>query len=252
MQAFLTVLINPVEGREEDFNDWYTYVHIRDVMRFAGSIRVQQLVASSTQLEPPSHKYFTIYDTFDPALLSQEHKGAAGTRRMVVANAHDRPNIMSGYYYPVAARTNQPTALTPDNQPLILEQVNVPSADRAAFEEWYAGNRLPALLASPSHVSGMLMRFDRAGQLAEFEPAYSHIAMWRVEDLAGALTSWRDLREHGRFANLVRRVSCFDVMEPYLTRDHVFNASPEMQEREDAARQRAERSLAAAARLAVK
>ena len=55
MQPVLTVLINPVAGREDDFNDWYTNVHIRDVMRFAGSIRVQRLLASAVQLEEPGH-----------------------------------------------------------------------------------------------------------------------------------------------------------------------------------------------------
>jgi hypothetical protein len=246
MQSFLTVLVNPVEGREAEFNDWYTNVHIRDVMRFAGSIRVQQFIASETQVQPTSHKYFTLYDTFDPALLTLEHQRAAGSRRMVVGTAHDKPGIINGYYYPIAARTNEPTTLTPDHQPLILEQINVPEVDRDAFEDWYASVRLPELLRCPSHVSGVIMRFDPAGQMAKFEPIYSHVALWRVADVAAALPTWKDADVPAQLGLLKRRISIFEVMKPYLTRDDVINAPPEELEIEESARRRTEQSNAAA------
>jgi hypothetical protein len=245
MQATLTVLINALEGREDEFNDWLTYVHIRDVMRFGGSIRVQRLVASSVQLETPSHKYFTIYDTFDPALLSKEHHDAAGTRRMVTAPNYDRPNIMSGYYYPVAARTNDPVALRLDDAPAIFEQIDVPAEKREAFESWYAETRLPALLMRPAHISGVVMRFDPAGQLAAFTPVFSHVAIWRVSDLAVAIEAWRDVAETP-LAGLKRRVGCFESMAPYLTRDEVETSSDEILAVEEGARIRAEAQAAAA------
>lgn len=239
MQAALTVLNNPLEGRDDAFNDWYTNVHIRDVMRFGGSIRVQRLEASTVQVEAPSHRYFTIYDTFDPALLSQEHHDAAGTRRMVVKIDYDRPGIINGYYYPVASRTNNPVCLTPDGLPMILEQIDISAEQRDVVEDWYAGAHLPALLKQAAHVSGTLMRFDPAGQLAQFTPVYSHVAIWRVSDLAAAVESWREAAS-GALAGLKRRVSCFEPMEPYLTRDHVLNATDEMLAVEEGARLRAE------------
>ncbi|SCW94263.1 hypothetical protein SAMN02927924_04466 [Sphingobium faniae] len=252
MQAFLTVLINPVEGRDADFNDWYTHVHIRDVMRFAGSVRVQRLVASEIQMEAPSHRYFTLYDTFDPALLSREHRDAMGTRRMVVTHAHDKANVINGYYYPIAARTNAPTDLTPDDQPLILEQIDVPMAQRADFEDWYAAERMPALLTSPAHVAGMLLRFDPAGQMLEFDPVFSHIALWRVANVHAALASWRNLPTDSPLSTLKRKVGCFEPMAPYLTRDHVLQASDELLEIEEAARRRAEASAATTGQPGVK
>lgn len=239
MQAMLTVLTDALEGRDKEFNDWYSNVHIRDVMRFGGSLRVQRLVASGVQLAPPSHRYFTIYDTFDPALLSQEHHDAVGTRRMVVKIDYDKPRMINGYYYPVAARTNDPVMLTPDHQAMILEQIDVPHDRREEVEDWYAEARIADLIKHPAHVSGMLMRFDQAGQLAVFTPVYSHIAIWRVTDLAMAIDSWRDV-PGGPLEGLKRRVSCFEPMEPYLTRDHVLNASDEELEIEEAARLRAE------------
>jgi hypothetical protein len=239
MQAILTVLTDALEGRDAEFNDWYTNVHIRDVMRFGGSIRVHRLVASAVQVETPSHRYFTIYDTFDPALLSQEHHDAAGTRRMVVKIDYDKPNIINGYYYPVASRTNDPVCLTPDDLPMILEQIDVPAERREQLEDWYAATRMPGLLKQPAHVSGTLMRFDPAGQLAEFTPVYSHIAIWRVTYLATAIESWRDCAA-GPLQGLKRRVGCFEPMAPYLTRDHVQNASDDMLAIEEGARLRAE------------
>ncbi|MDH4565184.1 hypothetical protein E8E95_00600 [Pseudomonas sp. BN414] len=249
MQAVLTVLINPVQNRDDDFNDWYTNVHIRDVMRFAGSIRVQRLVASPVQIEEPPHRYFTLYDTFDPVLLSREHRDAMGTRRMVVTHAHDKANVINGYYYPVASRTLQPTHLTSDDQPLILEQLNVPESQRAAFEDWYASVRLPDLLRTDGHVSGTLLRFEQYGQMFKFDPAFSHVALWRVEDLRSALEAWRHVPD--RLELNSRRVSCFDPMGPYLTRDHVLNASQDALAIEEAARQRAEKSSATTEQLGI-
>ncbi|HSV84660.1 MAG TPA: hypothetical protein VLK85_36110 [Ramlibacter sp.] len=252
MQATLTVLIDPVAGREGDFNDWLTNVHIRDVMRFAGAIRVQRLVASPHQVTQPSHRYFTIYDTFDPALLSREHREAMGTRRMVVTNAHDRSNVINGYYYPVAARTNQPTALTPNEQPLVLEQMDVPEHARGEFEDWYATVRLPALLRCPSHVSGTLMRSDPWGQMFVFPPAYSHIALWRIDDLPTALDTWRRSVSGTPLEAVKRRVTCFEPLEPYLTRDQVAHATVKELEIEEMARRRAEESAATTEQLGVK
>lgn len=239
MHATLTVLTDALEGRDAEFNDWYTNVHIRDVMRFGGSIRVHRLVASAVQLETPSHRYFTLYDTFDPALLSQEHHDAVGTRRMVVKIDYDKPRIINGYYYPIASRTNDPVCLTPDDQPLILEQIDVPAALRQQLEDWYATTRLAEFLKQPGHVSGTLMRFDPAGQLAQFTPIYSHIALWRVTNISEAIESWRDVPA-GLLEGLKRRVSCFEPMAPYLTRDQVQTASEEMLALEENARLRAE------------
>jgi len=244
MQAVLTVLINALDGRDREFDDWYGNVHIRDVMRFGGSIRVQRLVASAVQVEAPSHRYLTLYDTFDPALLSQEHHDAVGTRRMVVARDYDKPNIINGYYYPVASRTNDPVALAPEDAPLIFEQIDVPADRRQAFEAWYADVRMPEVTRQPAHLSGALMRFDPAGQLAAFTPVYSHVAIWRVSDLAGVIDSWREVPREP-LEGLRRRVGCFEPIEPYLTRDHVLNASEAMNEAEEAARRRAEERIRA-------
>lgn len=252
MQALLVVLINPVEGREDDFNNWYTHVHIRDVMRFAGSIRVQRLVESENQVETPSHKYFTLYDTFDPALLSLEHREAMGTRRMVITHAHDQASVINAYYYPVASRTNCPTALTCDEQPLILEMIDVPTEQRDVFEDHYAGSRLPDLLRAPGHMAGALMRFDRAGQMFEFEPAFSHIAVWRVDDLPRALPAWQKESLPPFLNGLRRQVGCYIPQAPYLTRDHVLRASTDELAVEEAMRQRAEQENATTEQLGLK
>ena len=95
-------------------------------------------------------------------------------------------------------------------------------------------------------MSGTLLRFDPAGQMTQFEPVYSHIALWRVDDAAAVADSWRESAKEPRLAGLKRRVSFFDVMQPYLTRDDVANCSAEDLAIEEAARQRTERSNAAA------
>ena len=51
MYSHLIVLTEPVAGRDDDFNDWYTWVHIRDVMRMSPVvIAVQRFKRSAQQL----------------------------------------------------------------------------------------------------------------------------------------------------------------------------------------------------------
>ncbi|RJG00650.1 hypothetical protein [Noviherbaspirillum sedimenti] len=253
MSSLLTVLINPTPGKEADFDSWYTHVHIRDVMRFAGSIRVQRLVAAEQQIEPPSHKYFTLYDTFDPALLSLEHKEAMGTPRMVVTNAHDKENVINGYYNPVSFRSNDPELLMPDTQPLILEQLRIHQNEATAFERWYSDIRLPAIMATAGHLTGSLLRFAQHGQMFAFEPQFSHMAIYRVSDLDTARASWRAQNAESDTPYVKRRaVSCYVPMMPYLTRDAVARASAEEQAVEETARAHASRSSATTEQLGVK
>ena len=50
MQRYsLIVLTNPVEGRDGEYNDWYTNTHLHDVLKIPGIIGAQRFRRSDTQ-----------------------------------------------------------------------------------------------------------------------------------------------------------------------------------------------------------
>jgi hypothetical protein len=60
----LLVLTNPTEGREDEFNEWYTNDHLRDVLKIPGIVAAQRFALSGVQrMTPPlPWSYFAIYE----------------------------------------------------------------------------------------------------------------------------------------------------------------------------------------------
>jgi hypothetical protein len=58
------VLSNPVEGREDEYNDWYSNAHLDDVFRVPGIVAAQRFILTDAQrMEPPyPWRYLAIYD----------------------------------------------------------------------------------------------------------------------------------------------------------------------------------------------
>ncbi len=59
------VLTEPVAGREDEFNDWYTNTHLADVTAVPGFKSAHRYTLSPAQLEgygdDATHKYLAIY-----------------------------------------------------------------------------------------------------------------------------------------------------------------------------------------------
>src|SRR3546814_993606 len=71
IEAILVVLTKAVPGRDDDLNDWYTNIHIRDALRFRGSITAQRFKRSENQVQTLTPdfdwQYLALYDR------SEEH-----------------------------------------------------------------------------------------------------------------------------------------------------------------------------------
>ena len=50
LPSIFIVMTEAVEGREDEFNDWYTNIHCHDTMRLKGSVAVQRWKLSRHQL----------------------------------------------------------------------------------------------------------------------------------------------------------------------------------------------------------
>jgi hypothetical protein len=68
----LVVFTNPVEGQEQEFNDWYDNVHLPDLLTVTGIVSGQRFEAPSTPEGAPG-AYLTVYELeADPEAVSAE------------------------------------------------------------------------------------------------------------------------------------------------------------------------------------
>ena len=85
------VLSNAVEGRDDQFNDWYTNRHIPDVLAIPGIVSASRYELAGTQrMTPPwPYRYLAIYDieTDDLDWVAAEIGRRAGTDAMVISDA---------------------------------------------------------------------------------------------------------------------------------------------------------------------
>ena len=68
----LLVFSNPVDGREEEFNDWYTNHHLDEILAIDGFVLAQRfrLVNARMTRDAPDapYRYLAIYEVADGAL----------------------------------------------------------------------------------------------------------------------------------------------------------------------------------------
>ena len=85
------VFTNAVEGQENIFNEWYTDVHLKDVLKVHGIVAAQRFELSDVQRDPPPFpwRYLALYeietDDLNRTLASLRER--AGTSAMVISDA---------------------------------------------------------------------------------------------------------------------------------------------------------------------
>ena len=58
------VYSNPVEGREQEYNDWYSNQHLKDLLAIPGVTAARRFKLSGTQIHDAAqtYQYLAIYD----------------------------------------------------------------------------------------------------------------------------------------------------------------------------------------------
>lgn len=63
----LLALVNPVEGKEEEFREWYWVEHIPEVLALPGFRAAYRYGATPQEEAATSHRYATMYEVDVPA-----------------------------------------------------------------------------------------------------------------------------------------------------------------------------------------
>lgn len=242
IEAILVVLTKPVVGRDDDFNDWYTNVHLRDAMRFRGSIATQRFGFSPEQVQdyPDGFvaDYLALYEVYDAARFSQEHVDSALTPRMVVEDSIDISRLDDFHYYPLQFRDKAPRTASIGS--VVLEQIRTKPGQEAQFREWYNEHYLPDKIRQPGVSSGAFLAYLPHGQLVEFPPEHDHVGIYRLSD-DSARAGWRNrraLRECPHVDASALAITCWDVLTPRITEDDVHHTTAAALAAEENARAR--------------
>lgn len=104
----LQVLSNPVSGREEEYNRWYTERHLADVLKVPGFVSAQRFRLAAADAGSGWH-YLALYEfeADDAAQALAALTARAGTDAMPLSDAMD---LASYSVLPWAAITDRRTA----------------------------------------------------------------------------------------------------------------------------------------------
>jgi hypothetical protein len=97
----LVAFTNAKEGRDEEFNAWYTDQHMRDLLRCPGFVTAQRFEMSDAQRgAPPPYKYMAIYEveTEDLEQTIQTMLARVGTDQMPMSDALNPERVVWAYY----------------------------------------------------------------------------------------------------------------------------------------------------------
>jgi hypothetical protein len=101
------VLTNAVEGKDEEFNDWYNNRHLPDILATEGFVAAQRfrLAEMNPEQEFP-HRYLALYEveTEDLDKTNQALMEAANDGGMFISPALDLGNAVAKYFTPVTER----------------------------------------------------------------------------------------------------------------------------------------------------
>lgn len=98
----IVVLTNPTAGQEDEYNDWYTNRHLRDVVAIPGIRSAQRFKLMDAMGFEHRHRYLAIYEieSDDPHAVIQELLSRRGTESMVISDALDMDTAVGGVFEP--------------------------------------------------------------------------------------------------------------------------------------------------------
>jgi hypothetical protein len=240
IDALLVVMSRPLDNRDDDFNDWYSNIHIRDALRMRGSIATQRFSLNAKRPagynNPLGWKYLALYEVADAHRFVREHIETSGTVRQRITTSFDISVIHDYHFFPLAFRDADPGAKTDGG--VVLEQIRAKPGSEAAFRDWYEDEYMRGVARRPGVKSATLLAYRPQGQMLPTDPDMNFTAVYRLSD-AAAMEAWqgRSALVDSPLIDAERTaVSCWDVLIPRLTKDLVLHPTSEVLASEERAR----------------
>jgi hypothetical protein len=194
------VFANPIPGREAEFNDWYTNVHMGDLVQLPGWTGAQRFRIVTTVQPPPStggyrHGYLMIWDleatdAIGPLSMSTAAIAGGKSRRGAAFNYNPGAGS-SGTWETMGPRVTRPDGKGPTktdasdnktprpNRYILLEFTNALPGRDADFDK-FARKRIQSVLSLPGWMAAQRFRMaDTPGRTPSEKPKY--LTLWEAE-----------------------------------------------------------------------
>lgn len=104
MQRYkFVVMSNPIEGMDEEYNDWYQNCHLPELLRLDGIVSAQRFQQACNLREGESYRYLVIYEieTDDIDAVGANLVGTAESGRLTMSESIDTDNSYAVFYEPI-------------------------------------------------------------------------------------------------------------------------------------------------------
>ena len=109
----LIALTNPIDGLDDEFNDWYTNEHLDDVLKLPGVMAAQRFCLNDVQHHrgPLEWKYMAVYEIEidDISETLSALTAASGTEAMKLSPALSDQRMV-WIYKPITDRVERPSS----------------------------------------------------------------------------------------------------------------------------------------------
>lgn len=95
------VLSNPVQGREDEYNDWYTNTHLTDVIAVPGFVAAQRFRLHDAKAQgAPQQRYMAIYTlrSDEPEAVLASLTALVETGQMTISEAFSQDGLSDNLY----------------------------------------------------------------------------------------------------------------------------------------------------------
>ncbi|RVT94450.1 DUF4286 family protein [Sphingomonas crocodyli] len=99
----LLVVTNPVEGREDEYNDWYDNQHLADVIAMDGYTAAKRYTVTALMGDKPAGTYAAVYEmeTEDPITAFESLGKAMDAGTMYISDAMDPVRLSVSLLTPI-------------------------------------------------------------------------------------------------------------------------------------------------------
>jgi hypothetical protein len=104
------VFTEPVAGREDEYNDWYTNRHLSEVLAVDGFVAAQRFrIVDLDSNGKPASRYMAIYEieAEDPKAVLDRLTATALSGGMVISDALDAASAKTFLYAPISDRVTR-------------------------------------------------------------------------------------------------------------------------------------------------
>lgn len=108
MAGVLMVLANPVEGQEAEFDDWYTNVHVPELLCLSSFVGARRYRLNPAIPTSSRYRYLTVYEVTDSNRAAEEMGSAQGD--LTMSPALDVENVIHGLFDEIPSPLTSGTA----------------------------------------------------------------------------------------------------------------------------------------------